>query len=122
MDDEVLARLAPLVGVVQAGVHERLLHPLAVDGHGGLVGVLLDDGEQVGQESLLDLRQLRARDGPSTTAMGHLVYRSPRAGHQRARAPTRAPAAGTGPGGSAQPAGWRLALLRNSRPSWYRLA
>ena len=31
VDDEVLARLAPLVGVVHAGVDERVLDPVAVD-------------------------------------------------------------------------------------------
>jgi hypothetical protein len=50
MGDEVLAGLAPLVGVVLAGEDEGVDQPVAVDGRGGLVGVLLDDREEIGQE------------------------------------------------------------------------
>ena len=64
MDDEVLARLAALVGVVLAGEHERLHHPLAVDGLRDLVGVLLDDREQVREQVLLELREV-GRDRPA---------------------------------------------------------
>ena len=60
--DEVLARLAALVGVVLAREHERLHHAVAVDGLGDLVGVLLDDREQVRKQLLLDLREVR-REG-----------------------------------------------------------
>jgi hypothetical protein len=55
--DEVLAGLAPLVGVVLAGEREGLDDPLAVDGLGDLVGVLLDDGEQVAQQLVLERRE-----------------------------------------------------------------
>ena len=54
VDDEVLARLAALVGVVLAGEHERLHHAVAVDGLGDLVGVLLDDREQVREQVALE--------------------------------------------------------------------
>ncbi len=72
MDDEVLARLAPLIGVVHAGVDERVLDPRAVDGQRGVARVLLDDREQVaqqpalggGQLGALDRGQLRARARP----------------------------------------------------------
>jgi hypothetical protein len=59
MHDEVLAGLAALVGVVLAGEHERLHHAVAVDGLGDLVGVLLDDREQVSEQVLLDPREIR---------------------------------------------------------------
>jgi hypothetical protein len=67
MDDELLARDAPLVGVVLAGEHERLHDAVAVDGLGDLVGVLLDDREQVREQVLLEAREVgrdrRARVG-----------------------------------------------------------
>jgi len=59
--DEVLARLAALVGVVLAGEQERLQHGLAVHLVGDLVGVLGDDREQVGQQLVLERRDV-ARD------------------------------------------------------------
>jgi hypothetical protein len=59
--DEVLARLAALVGVVLAGEDERLDDALAVDGLGDLVGVLLDDREQVREELALDLGEVGGR-------------------------------------------------------------
>jgi hypothetical protein len=62
MDDEVLAAAAPLIGVVDAGVHERLLDPLAIDYDGRLVSVLLDDREQIRQQPALDSRKLGALD------------------------------------------------------------
>jgi len=43
---------------VLAGEHERLRHPVAVDGLGDLVGVLLDDREQVGEQVLLETREV----------------------------------------------------------------
>ena len=49
VDDEVLARLAQLIGMVVARVDERFLDSVAVDRHGGLFGVFLDDREQVGE-------------------------------------------------------------------------
>jgi hypothetical protein len=45
VDDEVLAGLAALIGVVDARVYERLLDAVVVDEDGGLIGVLLDDRE-----------------------------------------------------------------------------
>ncbi len=54
--DELLARLAALVGVVLAGEHERADDRVAVDGLGDLLGVLLDDREQVGEELALERR------------------------------------------------------------------
>jgi hypothetical protein len=43
---------------VLAGEDERAHHPLAVDVERDLVGVLLDDREQVGQQLALDRRQV----------------------------------------------------------------
>ena len=63
VDDEVLARLAALVGVVLAGEHERVDHAAAVDLAGDLVGVLLDDREQVGEQLALDRREVGGRLG-----------------------------------------------------------
>jgi hypothetical protein len=37
VDDEVLARLAELVGMVDAGVDERILDSVVVDRDGGLL-------------------------------------------------------------------------------------
>ena len=97
VDDEVLAGLPPLVGVVLAGVHERLLDPVAVDRHGGLFGVLLDDREQVREQPLLDRRQLGPLDRASPSGRGPVdfvrcdaVHRRPRGPEITRRRPTRA--------------------------------
>jgi hypothetical protein len=58
MDDEVLAGLAPLVGVVLAGEDEGVDNALAVDGQGRLVGVFLDDREEVREQLALDLGEI----------------------------------------------------------------
>jgi hypothetical protein len=63
VDDEVLAGLAALVGVVLAGEHERLHDGVAVHGLGHLVGVLLDDREQVREQVLLEAREVRRDRG-----------------------------------------------------------
>jgi hypothetical protein len=62
VDDEVLARLAALVGVVLAGEEEGVLDAVAVDDDGRLVGVLLDDREQVAEQPPLGLGELGAGD------------------------------------------------------------
>jgi hypothetical protein len=51
--DEVLARLAALVGVALACEDKRLLDQVAVDWRAGLPRVLFDDREQVTQELAL---------------------------------------------------------------------
>ena len=60
VDDEVLARLAALVGVALAGEHERALDARAVDRLGGLALVLLDHRQQVAQQVALEVVQLEA--------------------------------------------------------------
>ena len=73
MRDEVLARLAALVGVVLAGEHERVDDRLAVDRLGDLVSVLLDDREEVGEELALEVGEVGGRGlqrGRSTTRGG----------------------------------------------------
>jgi hypothetical protein len=50
MDDEFLAAPAALVSVMDAGVHERFLDLVAVDRDRGLLGMLLDDREQVREQ------------------------------------------------------------------------
>ena len=68
--DELLARLAALVGVALAGEGERLADALEVDRADRVVGVLRDDREQVGEQLLLvrqqvgaDVRRRRRRGG-----------------------------------------------------------
>jgi len=58
MDDEVLAGDAALVGVVLAGERERGQHGLAVDRLDDLVGVLGHDREQVGEQLVLERREV----------------------------------------------------------------
>ncbi len=58
MDDELLSRPAPLVGVMYAGVDECVLHPLAVNRDSGMAGMLLDDREQIAEQPLLRRGQL----------------------------------------------------------------
>jgi hypothetical protein len=53
VDDEVLARAPSLVGVMPAGVDERLAHTLTIDRHGRLISVLFDDREEVVEQALL---------------------------------------------------------------------
>jgi hypothetical protein len=62
MHDEVLAGLTTLIGVVHAGVYERLLDPAAVNRGGGLVRVLLDDREQIAEQPALLRRELGPLD------------------------------------------------------------
>jgi hypothetical protein len=58
VDDELLAGAPALVGVVLAGEDEGVDDARAVDLLRDLVGVLLDDREQVGQQLALDGRQV----------------------------------------------------------------
>jgi hypothetical protein len=57
--DELLAGAPALVGMVLAGEQERLLDPRAVDLDERLLGVLLDDREDVREQAALALGQLR---------------------------------------------------------------
>ena len=71
MRDEVLAGLATLVGVVLAGEQEGAQDRTAVDGLGDLVGVLGDDREQVGQQLVLERRQVvRDRERAVVAVLG----------------------------------------------------
>ena len=84
--DEVLARLAALVGVVLAGEDEGLGDLVAVDLDGRVGRVLLDDREQVGEQARLGRREaevLAARaalrrvvDGPDRLARRHGARRA----------------------------------------------
>jgi hypothetical protein len=82
MDDELLAGEAPLVGVMVAGIGECGLDALAVDGERRLVGVLLDDGEQIAEQALLVGRQGPAlrREPGWNGGMGQAVDLQPLAG------------------------------------------
>jgi hypothetical protein len=94
-----------------------------------VMGVLLDDREQIGEQPLLDLGELGALDRRLVVATPggpiDLVHRRAQRGDQR-RAPARRRDAGgppLGPDvGASQPLGRGFALLRNCRPSSYRLA
>jgi hypothetical protein len=71
MDDELLARLAALVRVVLARERERAQDGSAVDRLGDLVGVLGDDREQVGEQLVLERRQVgRDREAAVVEALG----------------------------------------------------
>jgi hypothetical protein len=118
VDDEVLARLPALVGVVHARVDECLLDPLAVDGLRRVLGVLFDDREQIPQQTPLGRRQLRPIDRLVVLGMLDAIDRRASGGDPVvARVTVR--------GGSAsaiQSLAGSLALLRNLRPSSYRCA
>jgi hypothetical protein len=145
--DVLLARQPTLIGVVEAGKHERLFDPLPIDRGGGMVGVFLDDREQVPEQLLLGCGQLRVVDRDRLTRVGQEVDRLAaivrdglrfrcrdrrRWGDTRRR--TRLPSAAAGAAVSArvrgftaaerrgQPLGGGFALLRNRFPSSYRLA
>ncbi len=102
VDDEVLAGLAPLVGVVLAGEDERLLRPRrGRSATAESLGVLLDDREQIAESSrALVVVEVRARDGDAAR-LGHLVHR---------RTPARDPR-GCGAGWALRRSGCRLAQI-----------
>ena len=117
MDDELLARLAALVGVVVAGERERPDDVRAVDRLGDLVGVLLDDREQVREQLALEPRQL-ARNVPGRLvrvgrAVDGRVRRHGDVGLRRAARDLRA----CGAVGRIQAAARAMWLLRYVRPS-----
>ena len=58
VDDELLTRATELVGVVLAGVDEGLAHAITIDRDRGLVGMLLDDREEIAEQPLLELVEL----------------------------------------------------------------
>jgi hypothetical protein len=58
---------------VHAGVDERLLNPVTVDRKRRLVGVLLDDREQVTEQFALERRQLGAVDERSRRGIADAV-------------------------------------------------
>jgi hypothetical protein len=57
MHDELLTGAPALIGVVLAGEHERGGHRFAVDRDERVLSVLLDDREQVAEQSALVLLQ-----------------------------------------------------------------
>jgi hypothetical protein len=59
VDDELLARAPALVGMVVAGEYERGRDGVAVDRDERVLGVLLDDREEVAQQPPLALVQRR---------------------------------------------------------------
>ena len=83
MGDEILARQPPLVAVMKAGEHQCRLHTLAVDRLGGLIGVLLDDREEVAEQPLLRWRELWACDGGMRDRIGDLIDGGALGGEER---------------------------------------
>jgi hypothetical protein len=69
--------------VVHARVHERLLDCVAIDRDRGLLGVLLDDREQVAEQPPLGVGQLRALDRRVLLGVADLVDRAARTADQR---------------------------------------
>jgi hypothetical protein len=59
--------------VVHAGVDEGLLNPVTVDRERRVVGVLLDDREQVTEQLALERRQLGAVDERSRRGIADAV-------------------------------------------------
>ncbi len=95
MVDEVLAGLAPLVGMMLAGEDERCEDTIAVDHRSGLVGVLLHDREEISEQLALERRELGILHGLSRSGqrrvdpyrLGALRARVvPRAGQAASRA------------------------------------
>jgi hypothetical protein len=78
MDDELLARAASLVGVVLAGKDKRVLDARAIDLDERVLGVLLDDREEIAEQACLGLAEFDR---------GIRAWR-----RDRARGRTRAPA------------------------------
>ena len=109
MGDEVLAGLAALVGVVLAGEQEGAQDGLAVDRVGDLVGVLGDDREQVGQQLVLERRQVVRDRQRAVVAVLGAVDRAVRGDRDR-RASASASADGRRRVGAVQAAA-RLGLL-----------
>jgi hypothetical protein len=109
--------------VVLAGVDEGLFEPITVHRHGGVVGVLLDDREQITQQALLGRGQVSVGDKGLRADVIDLVDRRPGSRDQRRRPTMRAVSCSgaVGPGAApraAQPSGRGFAwLLRNRRPS-----
>jgi hypothetical protein len=133
--------------VVQAREDERLLDPLAVDRGGGMVGVFLDDREQVAEQLLLGSGQLRIVDRDRMARVAQEIDRRPaivgdslrlrcRDRGRRGDVGRRARLSGDRPGTAdsarvrsltaakcrGQPLGGGFALLRNRLPSSYLLA
>ena len=125
MDDELLPRAPTLIGVMSAGIDECLLQTFAVDRNRGLVGVLLDDREQVAEQTLLGLGELCMRSDSRRRRVIELIDRRSRSRNQRGRETIGSPGAiGTvlTPRTAQPPAGRFALLLRNSRPSSCLLA
>jgi hypothetical protein len=89
--DEVLARLPALVGVVLAGEQEGVQDGLAIDRLGDLVRVLGDDREQIGEQLVLERRQVVRDRQRAVVAVLRTVDRAVRGDRDRRadRVPTR---------------------------------
>src|SRR5262249_59641590 len=80
VDDERRARLEALIGVVLAGEEEGVLHARALYGDGGVLGVLLDDREQIAEQPALGVGEVGADDRRVLLGMRDAVDRHPLGG------------------------------------------
>ena len=83
VDDELLTRLAALVGVVLAGEAEGVLDPGPVDLDGRVLGVLLDDREEVAEQAALGGREVGATGGRRGLGVLDAVHGRPLLGRPR---------------------------------------
>jgi hypothetical protein len=118
MDDEVLAGLADLIGVMDAGVDECLLDLVAVNGNRGVVRMLFDDCEQVIQEAELAGVELDALDRRVGLGMLDPIDGQPRRSDDRRQAAAAVAGAATSsavvgsPGAAARSAGVARSAVR----------
>jgi hypothetical protein len=97
MDDEVLAGLADLIGVMHAGIDERLFDLVAVDNSRSVRRMLFDDREQVVQEPKLAGIELDAFDRRVGLGMLDPVDGLPRGSDHRRQAATAVAGAAPSP-------------------------
>jgi hypothetical protein len=119
--DEVLARLAALVGVVLAREDEGALDRLPIDLQARVAGMLLDDREQVAEQAALQGREVRALDRPSELGVLGAPDRAALGGRKRdagrlGRGRGAVPVALGGRGLLGQ-AAWAVVSVRNLSPS-----
>ena len=124
--DEVLTRLAPLVGVVLAGEDEGALDLVAIDLETGVVRVLLDDREEVAEQAALQRREIGALDGPDAVGVLGAAHGATVRSRARRRLDCRLPVARRTPVAVRSDrfgqAAWAVVSVRYRSPSWWRWA
>jgi hypothetical protein len=124
--DEVLARLAPLVGVVLAGEDEGALDLIAVDLEAGVVRVLLDDREEVAEQTALQRREVGAVNRADAVGVLGAADRAPIRRRARRLLDRCLPVARRTPVAVRSDrfgqAAWAVVSVRYRSPSWWRWA